>query len=1204
MRTSASLLLLSLLVPVPAAAEVPKAAACLAGPAYAAGFSPAARQAAREFECLRVGLRPDGSPAVRADVETDRLAVLIAAVLRELPSGPERAALEERLVQAAADLRGGRDKKEPKRLRSASAERLLAAPELSPESLALLYDNGGGAADLPEVLAEPGTGDEPATGAQPKSNLAFPSPPPTPEAEPGETEEGLIDRLSSVFELVTEPFANLTAAGRRRYFLKKREAWRAVLERDPLEVPPARLALYQLFMQEALAKGAVPSGMRVEPWELGTRAAGAASAVVAAETEGAASFTGLTLEYADGSSRFEGSAGQESLVVSRMPADGREVRTRVFYGKDGAKGRTETTVIDTRAKKTIHKELVDLAQALSTRIFFEDGVETRRVTINSDTGVRLVSDRRAGMEAVRQPDGRTVITAGDPSATGWVTQQGTVDESGFRLERIALQNGNAAVAVSPSVFKIVGPGETPLGYELSVERLAADVRGGPRDALAAALAKEAVKELGLDDSDGRYSRPLGNFLYDMRSKDEYFKDVKLYFNASGEFLLKYTYADGQRRYEQARFGDATPFEGQTRVHRALIVYRPQHLPSGDASPPQESSIRFNEYLDTGGYNHWHSMFGTEIPEWYEILWKDPLAVETISLQRWRWAGDLDTGTWSMSGSQLWKVDKRPASIPAAPSSGLAKAAGDAFSSLARMAQAAPSELIYQLGGGDDFRAYSAQTYAKAPAMTYLLDADEFWVRVPVSQRPAVRARAQRYRADGLRYYGFFPGKTDARVYWHMLAYPYSMAELFDALRENFDKEHAGRVVFEVQKTLAFAESDVPGRAAMDLGPGAAVALDPMAFAKLGIDAGSPALRPFSGGGMMDALPAALQAAGLTHRILGGGLFGDWAAAQAGGLSAGGSPASGSGSAEPGGDDTDGGPGETPAGSKPPGTEAAPRADLIAALGQALREGPTPGIVADADRAVKAMRKDLVDRARAAAAEDKPPVQLPPVGLPQGIRPVGGAPAAGLPQGLQTGGSPSEPARTESLPAGLLAFSPHGSAGFQRASVERTPSASPAQAIGKPAPTQARADVPAPAVPPQLAAGASAAPAAASASAAVAQTVRSLRMAGTSVQGAGPHDPPANPAVQTVHVDSPASAAIAAARTPVVARDAHPQAAAAAQAAPSFLALIRPAVTQAAQAFPQTAAISRIVDFMRRPEPLAAGSALTGTAPASSLAQAP
>ncbi|MBI2362950.1 MAG: hypothetical protein HYV15_06170, partial [Elusimicrobia bacterium] len=926
--------------------------ACRLGPLYAAAFSAKGKDAARSLECLALeaASQQNAGGALRK-----RLEDLRAVMARHIIDPGEARTLAARLEKVAASLKpdaAHAPAGSPGRLPAPETSLELRDALAAPEGLARYYDNSTAKAaakdpvvDLPPVSA----GGAPAAVSAPTAIRPLSAAVPTPKAAAGAAAPE-----TSLLDLVTEPFSTLTESGRRAYFVKKRAAW---LSR--LESPQADRALYQIFIQEALAGDAVAEGTRFAPWEVGSQAEGASAAVRASLEHGGETYRGLTLEYSNGSTRFEGSAARSSLVVIRLPGQAREVRTEVRYGVEEQKARTETSVIDSKTGQVVERELVDIAAALLTRTLYEGGEPVRRETLDSKSGVRLIEDLKAGLKARRGADGKTEVTSLDPKKTGWVSQQGTSDHAGFHVERLVLENGNTAVAVSPSVFKVLGAEGQHLGFELDMSVLAGGAKGAERAQASRRLAAEVVAALGYADKDREYSLPLETFLGETWTKEGRFSDVKLFFNAQGELLLKYQLLSGERRYEQARFGMATPFQGQDRAHKALLVMRPQHIPAGSSAAPTVSGIKWSEYLDTGGYNHWHSMFGTEVPEWYE-LWKDPKMVEWVYLQRWRRGAGQEPGAWQLQGSQLWTVDKRGLVDQPSTSSGIAKSAGDALSSLGRMTQAMPNELVYQLGGGDGFRRRSAQAYGKSPAMTYFLDADDFWRRVPASQRPVIEARAQAYRARALAYFDHVRGKTDERTYWHLLAYPYNHDELFDALRENFTLTHARRVIREVERTLAFAEASLPAGSKNDAVTSVAKT-DPYRSGNLNL--GDRALDSIDG--LRRATPpAALQAAQNTGRLLSGGLYGDWVADAASGLNpADGGPSGGSG-------DAGGGPGGD-----------------IGALGKTAREAPSPEQRESAMNQLQRLKKDLLKKLA-------PPDFTPQVPASGAIPPAPAAGAAG------------------------------------------------------------------------------------------------------------------------------------------------------------------------------------------------------------------
>ncbi|MBI5596872.1 MAG: hypothetical protein HY928_12335, partial [Elusimicrobia bacterium] len=965
--------------------------ACRLGPLYAGAFSTKGKDAARNLECLALEAAVR-EPAPDASALLKRLEDLRALMARHIIDPGEARTLAARLDLVAASLRHAaapaRTEGGP-RLTASETGLELRDALAAPGGLERYYDNSAAKAaskdpvlDLPPMSAA----EAPAAVSAPAAVRPLSAPVPSPKAPaPSPAPE------ASLFELVAEPFASLTEGGRRAYFVKKRAAWR-----QKLASPQSDRSLYQIFVQEALAGDAVADGTRFEPWEIGSQAEGASAAVRASLEHGGETYRGLTLEYANGSTRFEGSAARSSLVVVRLSGQDREVRTEIRYGVEEQKARTETSVIDTKTGQVIERELLDIAAALLTRTLYEGGEPVRRETLDSNSGVRLIEDLKTGLKARRGADGKTEVTSLDPKKTGWVTQQGTSDHAGFHVDRLVLENGNTAVAVSPSVFKVLDAEGKQLGFELDMAVLADGAKGAERAEASRRLAAEVVAALGYADKDREYSLPLQTFLSETWTKEGRFSDVKLFFNAQGELLLKYQLLSGERRYEQARFGAATPFQGQDRAHKALLVMRPQHIPAGSAAAPTVSGIKWNEYLDTGGYNHWHSMFGTEVPSWYQ-LWKDPKMVEWVYLQRWRRGGGLELGSWEMQGSQLWTVDKRSLVDQPSTSSGITKSAGDALSSLGRMTQAMPSELIYRLGGGDGFRRRSAQAYGKSPAMTYFLDADDFWKRVPASQRPVIEARAQAYRARALGYFDHVRGKTDERTYWHLLAYPYNHDELFDALRENFTLTHARRVIREVERTLAFAEASLPAGSKDDAVTSVAGS-DPYRTGSLNL--GDRALDSIDGI-RRAAPPAALQAAQNTGRLLSGGLYGDWVADAASGMNpADGGPSGGSGGAG-------GGAG----------------AGDIGALGKTAREAPSPEQRGEALTQLQNLKNELLKKLR-------PPEFEPQVPSSGAIQPApDAAPARSFSPAMPAGALTPEPSPA---PAALGPTAPAKPAGPTKA----------------------------------------------------------------------------------------------------------------------------------------------------------------------------
>ncbi|MFA5138272.1 MAG: hypothetical protein WC728_03485 [Elusimicrobiota bacterium] len=982
---------------------------CEAGPRYAKGFSPGGGSMAKGVDCLLSDLSDlqGPLPVEVLKVLHDRLSRVRSSLLQEGLPAAESRAIEERLNLALALLNAIRrtEVKAPQQPKKGAplADDLRKTSALPAAELGAVYDNSRGPAPGEEPLPV-----GPAQTAAPKDDTRpvklqlslHAGSVPKPERETGASLEpkpkGTLEKLEDSLFAAAGALAGLTDEGKRALFLRTRQdaqerlmtqAGRALLDLGlaPEEFPTlgaadaklyslqdkkaqvpslsgylAQRGLYQIFMQQSLDKGAIPQDLRLSPWELGLDSKGVVSVETRSVSDDGSSFRGILTRFEDETVRFEGSDGSSSLIEAELAKDGRTVRTRIDYGANGRPGKTRTTVLSTATRKKIHEELVDLAKSLTTHAFFDDlGAISRIETVNTLTGERELDDRTGKMR-MRSKDGKAVVSSSDLSSV-WASQEGILGEDGrFLMQRMVRRDGKTVETVSPNIVRVSDPGGANASYIMNIAELTGGLKGKARDAHAWDLAGQIVKALGLPDEGKACSRALQTWLWEVWPLADRYTDARVTFTKEDGFTLIYKMKDGRMRVERASFGSATPYAGQARGERAIVVLRPMFTDrQGNGT---QDPRRWAEFLETGAYHQWHSKFGVKPAGWF----RDAAMTEEVSLIRKRWSGDAETGKWVVAGSEVKEAIVNP--VPGTSTAGaiwngiwdtpvvghVLKGGKWVGQTVVTGVGAGGTEIYYWATGNEAAGYYAAHGYANMPAMRAFMDADGYLSRLSPDQRNKVEERAYGYRTEGLRDAGYSPERTERNLYLAMYYTPFTKEELLDVLAHARDKRHIDRIIASgLKRSRAGETGGTDGGTLNFLKTASQDALDPILRAALGVAGAAQALDGRSGRPEGESIirdiagPAALRGAGLTQSLLGGTPYAPWVA--------GGSTGTGGTDGAP----SAGGP-STQNGQKP-----SPKPESIASLGKTARESSDPAQVSEAHKQLEGLKQILLDQAREA-----------------------------------------------------------------------------------------------------------------------------------------------------------------------------------------------------------------------------------------------
>ncbi|PIP81618.1 MAG: hypothetical protein COR54_19025, partial [Elusimicrobia bacterium CG22_combo_CG10-13_8_21_14_all_63_91] len=788
-------------------------------------------------------------------------------------------------------------------------------------------------------------------------------------------EPDLWERLAESVKAGAEPFANMTSVGRRLSFEAQRQAARGellfagnaalaasgekapgtldavdaamsllkrrILYKHKLDGAPkdaaerlersrvlreespeaalyfARRGLYQMFVHKGLASDSVAMGTHFSSWELGLDGGKETGAVLTRIEEAGAGFTGLKREYEDGSTRFEAVAGGKALSIVTAPGEGVEMRSLVEMDAEGKPSKERTTVFTLERRRKVRESLRDYSQALLRMTEYkDDGVAVKWIqTWNTVTGARIFEDREAGTRIASDKDGKNAVVVPIGRESGAWRQEGRVDDKGrFVIERLIQKDGVKIDFLSEHVMRVEKNGQSQ-GLEVRLDDLHAGVKGRERERLSKKIAQEIIAAFGWEDKDEWRSRPLHNYLFDTWTKDKRNLSLRMSVDARGDFQLVYSYADGTKRIEQSKYAWATPIYSSEYKNkpRSLMVLRPTHTDRqgrGTLDPR-----RWREYLSNGGYNHFHSQFGTEDSGWFS----NAKSVEYPSVHRYAWSGDFDNGGWTHRAKREFPKIETEApgtstfgiiggAIHDTPVVGHVLKGGEwVGKSLYTGLVAAPPTIIYAITGDTDYGVEMSGSWTKNPAMNLLVSDEEHLAKMDGDMWFVVLVSARENREKDLAGMGYTDALTDWQEKQKLMnqwrgdeyasraecekfhsskvcdRYMYSIEERMRAVRGYGALTWGDRVIEGAQdkEGAAFYAQNAAGWGLKVFENVGETMFNPVIWATFGVGKGVQALTALRAAGTgarflpAAAVPAALSTARVTHTVLASTLYATW-----------------------------------------------------------------------------------------------------------------------------------------------------------------------------------------------------------------------------------------------------------------------------------------------------------------------------------------
>ncbi|MDD5303908.1 MAG: hypothetical protein PHS14_12480 [Elusimicrobia bacterium] len=276
----------------------------------------------------------------------------------------------------------------------------------------------------------------------------------------------------------------------------------------------ARLWEYRGFLRESLVAAQVPLNTKFTPWETFPDGQGSAGAQVVGLNRGVSQFVGLRYDNPDGSSRFQGQGrgGRSGLIVA-LDKGNKRAESLIGYDGDGKVQSALTQMYD--GSKLTRSERLDMGTGIVEIVDYKaDGAVLKSTRKNSKTGEQFVRDLSGqdGRFEATTLDGRREIrflanaNGAPPAISLRVEKVGT--DGTFELERLVLQNGTHIVAKSPHVNQLLENGKKNLGWEVALKSLVDATDGRKRLAVGRSLAHETIVALGMNDDNGRLSKPM------------------------------------------------------------------------------------------------------------------------------------------------------------------------------------------------------------------------------------------------------------------------------------------------------------------------------------------------------------------------------------------------------------------------------------------------------------------------------------------------------------------------------------------------------------------------------------------------------------------------------------------------------------------------------------------------------------------------
>ncbi|TPW19650.1 MAG: hypothetical protein FD126_2474, partial [Elusimicrobia bacterium] len=682
---------------------------------------------------------------------------------------------------------------------------------------------------------------------------------------------------------------------------------RALNEKSPaLALYFAKRGVYQMYVVEALHRGAVDPKLSLKPWEAGIEGGKEVAVSAAVQRDGGADFTGH--------------------LRTRSPVDHREIRTTAEYDPQGAQKLSRTSVIDTRTGRKIHEEMLDIAKKLTVTTQFDDlgvvaavvkndeakrrvsrevyekGGVVRVETMDLASGERTVEDKKTGLRTVVDKDGNAVLTQKDGTQ-----QKGKVDAQGnFTLQSVTQTDGSVVDILGRHVVRVRRGGQVQ-GYEADLSELfTGGLKGEARMTAARKIAQDLVRGMKLDDKDGQRSKPLENWLFDTWDKGPNHQNVTFSVLPDGTFQKVYRRADGTLLIERASFMTSTTYANRQEL--ALVLTRPiQTDREGKAAVDPR---RWKEYLSSGAQNSWHSMLGFEDAGWFA----NHKSIETVFLRRLQRTDPA--GGWSQT-SQVEKnkiVKETPGTstfgivgtaIHETPVVGHVLKFGEGTaSSIWGALQAAPQTLVYATTGSGNYGVAAAANWHKVAPMNWLIgeeghldrmnqDSMEILQTQAYSRREAeLAARGITHETTPVKDYQAMLRRWDGQGAWASLAdcqkyynnpdycerFRYSKQELVGTFSAFTMGGTADRIIEDAQtKTGAASVAQSIGGYTLKIFDNVGeTVFNPVIWATFGVGRGVQALTAMRAAGTtFRGMGLATRGTQLTHAVLSTTLYGTW-----------------------------------------------------------------------------------------------------------------------------------------------------------------------------------------------------------------------------------------------------------------------------------------------------------------------------------------
>ncbi len=375
----------------------------------------------------------------------------------------------------------------------------------------------------------------------------------------------------------------------------------------------ANLWEYRGFLRNNIVGGKAAVGTKFAPWETFPDGEGTTGAQVESNTRGMTQFVGLRFDNTDGGSRFQGQAkdGRSGLIIFFDKAKKR-TESLIGYDKNGEVSRALTEIYD--GATLVHRESLNMATGMVEVVDFKNGKELKTTRQNTKTGDQFIRDlgQSSRFEATTK-DGRREIkflasADGAPPAISLRIEKVNTDGS-FELERLVLQNGTHIVYKSPHVNQLLEGGTKNLGWETSLRSLVDTTDAKKRLAIGRDLAKETIAALGMNDDNGKLSKPLGSFLASQARDTGDLIDpklgapIRLFVNDKKGFLLIFTRRDGSKKILSGTFKQSTEFDNNNGLGTAFGVSGAVEVDAAGRATQKDPKIG-TEYLADGSRLVW------------------------------------------------------------------------------------------------------------------------------------------------------------------------------------------------------------------------------------------------------------------------------------------------------------------------------------------------------------------------------------------------------------------------------------------------------------------------------------------------------------------------------------------------------------------------------------------------------------------------